>query len=237
MVLLPFILLDIMKNLNHEFLFSSFLSQIFPLLQQFVTGIGAGILVGIVLIKAMKHAYSTVYSPLAIIVAALITYILAENLKGNGVLAVTTLGLFFGNVYLKEKGSLQKFSSIFTTSLEILVFILVGLIIDFPLNMRFLLSSVILFIIFLLIRYLAITVSLSRQKYSFRERLFMSLNAQKGIAVAVVAFTLTTLSIPGIDTVLNLTLAFMLYSIILSAIMSFFQKKMIGKISAADADN
>jgi hypothetical protein len=47
----------------------------------------------------------------------------------------------------------------------------------------------------------------------------MALNVQKGIAVAVVAFTLTTLNIQGIEIILNLVLAFMLYSIILSTIV------------------
>lgn len=55
--------------------------------------------------------------------------------------------------------------------------------------------------------------------FTMKEKLFMSLNVQKGIAVAVVVFSLATLDIGGIGMVLNLALAFMLYSIILSSVI------------------
>ena len=47
----------------------------------------------------------------------------------------------------------------------------------------------------------------------------------KGIAVAVVAFFLST--IVNLTTVLHLTLAFMLYSIILSTVVLLFAKKIL----------
>ena len=50
-----------------------------------------------------KKQYSEILSPVTLIASTILTYILAEELGGNGVLAVTTLGLFFGNVYIKRK--------------------------------------------------------------------------------------------------------------------------------------
>jgi len=219
-VLLPFIMIDFIKSV--EVMFSKFMEQIGPFIQQFVTGIGAGIVVGLIIFKIMKRKYSETLSPLTIITSALITYILAENLGGNGVLAVTTMGLFFGNVYVTHKVQLKEVSAFFANSLEILVFILVGLIIRIPFNYIFILKSIMLFVIYLIIRYIAVLVSLKKLNYSFKERLFMTFNVQKGIAVAVVAFTLTTLHIEGIQTILHLTLLFMLYSIILSTIIVKF---------------
>jgi len=69
-----------------------------------------------------------------------------------------------------------------------------------------------------MIRYIAIDFSLKDSKFTTKEKFFMALNAQKGIAVAVVAFTISTLNIQGIELILNLVLAFMLYSIIVSTI-------------------
>ena len=66
--------------------------------------------------KAMKRTYSEVLSPVATITAALLSYILAENLGGNGVLAVTTLGVFFGTITVKKKVHLQEFSSMFANT-------------------------------------------------------------------------------------------------------------------------
>ena len=222
-VLLPFIMLDFIRSVKVEYIFSEFIEQIGPFIQQFVTGIGAGIVVGLIVFRVMKKGYSEILSPLTIITAALLTYILAENLGGNGVLAVTTMGLFFGNVYVTHKIQLREVSSFFANSLEILVFILIGLIIKIPLNYVFILKSVLLFIIYLVIRYLAIELSF-KKLYNFKEKMFMTFNVQKGIAVAVVAFTLTTLHIEGIQTILHLTLLFMLYSIILSTVVVRFSE-------------
>jgi len=223
-VLLPFIMLDFMRSVEVEYMFSRFLEQVGPFIQQFVTGIGAGIVIGLVIFRFMKRTYSETLSPLAIISAALLTYILAENLGGNGVLAVTTMGLFFGNVYVTHKLQLKEISAFFANSLEILVFILLGLIIKIPFNFIFILKSLILFVLYLIVRYIAIEVSLKELGYDFKQKIFMAFNVQKGIAVAVVAFTLSTLNMVGIQTILHLTLLFMLYSIILSTVVVRFSK-------------
>jgi len=226
-VLLPFVMLDFVRSVKVEYMFSKFIEQIGPFIQQFVTGIGAGIVIGIVIWRFMKRKYSGTISPLAIITSALLTYILAENLGGNGVLAVTTMGLFFGNVYLAQKVRLLEVASFFANSLEILVFILIGLIIQIPFNYVFILKSLILFVIYLVVRYVAIELSLKKLDYKFKEKLFMTFNVQKGIAVAVVAFALTTLNLAGIETILYLVLLFMLYSIIISTVVVKFSKYFI----------
>ncbi|MFH2028756.1 MAG: cation:proton antiporter [Nanoarchaeota archaeon] len=220
-ILLPFLILDIISELGTQGItFSRLLDQLIIFLPdfflRFVAGIGSGVLVGLIVLRIMRKDYSEILSPLALITAALLTYILAENLGGNGVLAITTLGLMFGNIYVKEKLHLFEFSSMFANSLEILVFFLVGLIIEIPFTGEFFLKSISLFIIYLIIRLSAIHISFYKLDYTFKEKIFMALNVQKGIAVAVVAFTLTTLDIPGIDIILNLTIAFMLYSILLA---------------------
>ncbi len=228
-VLIPFIILDLFNDYGEGLFFSKFMETMGPFLQQFITGIGAGILVGIVVFKIMRTKYSENLSPLALITAALITYILAENLKGNGVLAVTTLGLFFGNVYVREKESLHEFSSLFANSLEIIVFILVGIIIKFPLDILFFAKSMLLFMIYLVIRYISVQLCFSKLNYSVKEKLFMALNVSKGIAVAVVVFILATYDISGIEPILNLILAFMIYSIVLSTIVVKLSKKFLGE--------
>ncbi len=226
-VLLPFIMLDFIRSVRVEYIFSKFIEQLGPFIQQFVTGIGAGIVVGIIVFSLMKKKYSETLSPLAIITSALLTYILAENLGGNGVLAVTTMGLFFGNMYVTHKVQLREVSAFFANSLEILVFILVGLIIKIPLSYVFILKSLILFVLYLVIRYVAIELSLKNLRYNFKQKIFMTFNVQKGIAVAAVAFTLTTLNITGIEAILHIVLLFMLYSIILSTVVVRFSKAFV----------
>ena len=221
-VLLPFLILDLKTALKGQIFITTLIEQFVPLLQQFIVGVGTGVLIGLIMFKFMRKRYSIVLSPLAVITAALLTYTIAENLQGNGVLAVTTMGILFGNVYVKQKFQLQEFSSIFSTSLEILVFVLIGLIVAIPFSLIFFIKSLILFSLYLIIRFIAILFSLRGMNFSLLEKVFMSLNVQKGIAVAVVIFSLATLNIVGIGVILNLVLTFMLYSIILSSIVLRF---------------
>ena len=185
-VLLPFIILDLKRALKDELVISTFIEQLAPLLQQFVVGIGSGVLVGLIMFKFMRRQYSVVLSPLAVVTSALLAYIIAENMGGNGVLAVTSMGLLFGNVYLKQKFQLQEFASVFSNSLEILVFVLIGIMIAIPFSFEFFIKSIMLFIFYLLIRFSAIMFSLRGMNFTFKEKVFMSLSVQKGIAVAVV---------------------------------------------------
>ena len=232
-VLMPFIILDLKTTLKDELIIATFIDQFVPLLQQFVVGVGAGVLVGLIMFKFMRKAYSAVLSPLAVVTSALLAYIIAENLGGNGVLAVTSMGLLFGNVYLKQKFQLKEFASVFSNSLEILVFVLIGMVITIPFSNEFLMKSILLFAVYLVIRFISIMFSLRGMDFTFKEKIFMSLNAQKGIAVAVVVFSLATLQIEGMQTILNLSLAFMLYSIILSSVVfrtaNFFIKDIVEK--------
>ncbi|MBU90259.1 hypothetical protein CMO94_01855 [Candidatus Woesearchaeota archaeon] len=232
-VLIPFIILDLKTTLKDELVIETFIDQFVPLLQQFVVGVGAGVLIGLIMFKFMRKAYSAVLSPLAVITSALLAYIIAENLGGNGVLAVTSMGLLFGNVYLKQKFQLREFASVFSNSLEILVFVLIGIVIAIPFSTDFIVRSLLLFLLYLLIRFGSIIFSLRGMDFTLKEKIFMSLNAQKGIAVAVVVFSLAHLGIEGIGIVLNLSLAFMLYSIVLSSVVlriaKFFIKEFVEK--------
>ena len=230
-VIIPFLIIEFLNTgMAKADISSRFLEQVLPFLQQIVVGIGAGILIGIIIFKFMRKQYSELISPLALIVAALLTYVLAEALDGSGVLAVTTLGLFFGSVYVKQKSQMQEFSSFFSYALEILVFILIGLIIEIPLTLEFFGLSIALFIIYLLIRYFAVSLVFGK-KYKLRPKLFMTFNAPKGIAIAAVVFMLTTFqaSMPEIGKITDLILVFMLYSVIFSSLVARFSKYFIHK--------
>ncbi|MBW2991699.1 cation:proton antiporter [Candidatus Woesearchaeota archaeon] len=223
-VLLPFLFLELIGGNGGQDFITTLVSQLGPFLEQVISGIGSGIIVGLIFFKVMRRYYSAALSPIATVTAALITYVLAENLGGNGVLAVTTLGLFFGNIFIKQKEELQKFSFMFTNLLEVFVFIIIGLIIDISFTQEFFIKSLALFGLFLLIRFVALNLSFFRKEYHMKEKIFMTLSIPKGIAVAVVAIALSTVLIPQMNTILDLVLAFFIYSIIISTIIAKFSK-------------
>lgn len=233
-VIFPFIVLDIREKLilGDVFVIETFIDQLSPFLLNIIVGIGTGIIAGIILMKIMKDSYSNKLSPLAIFVGALFTYVLAENLSGSGVLAVTSLGLVFGNTYIKKRVQLQEFSSILSITLQILVFVLVGLILNIPLTWEYIIKSISLFIIYLFVRYLSVEISFKELK--FKEKIFMTLNVSKGIAVAVMTFSLSMLPIFQDGIVLDLVLTFLLYSLILASIVSSFSKKLLNLDKSKD---
>jgi NhaP-type Na+/H+ or K+/H+ antiporter len=226
-VLVPFILLDLVVEAENATILESFASQTIPFLRQIVVGIGAGVIIGIVIFKAMKNAYEHNLSPLGIITATLLSYILAENLGGNGVLSVATMGLLFGNMYVRRKITLQEFSSTLSNSLEILVFVLLGFLINIELSLVFIAKSLVLFVILVISRKLAVFTVLRNKDYTWKQMTFMALNMPKGMAVAVVAFSFTFQNIPGLNIILDLMLMFILYSLILSSIIDRFSKHFI----------
>jgi len=226
-VIIPFLVLDLMQNITNTGL-TEIVEQMLPFVMKFIVGIGSGVFVGIILFKIVQRVYAEVYSPLAVIVSALLSFVLAENLGGSGVLAVTALGLFFGNVYVKEKITLLGIETVFAKALYILVFILTGVIIQIPFTKEFFITSFILFTILVFIRFIGVWLA-CRPQYSTKDIVFMSLVAPKGVATAAVVFILAVEHADKISTVLDMTFAFILYSIILASITewvkSFHEKR------------
>ena len=216
-------------------------------MQQIITGLGTGVFFGIIVFRFMRKFYSDKLSPLTLITSSLLTYILAENLGGNGVLAVTVFGIFFGNVRVKKKLELKGFSTMLSKVLEILVFILIGFLLPINIGLPFIIRSLLLFAIMIILRFATLEIIYLHGDLNLKERIFMSLNCSKGIAVAVVAFILSNyvLNLPviveGVKTInqvplityaggkiiLDLMILFLLYSIILSSLMAKFSQYFI----------
>lgn len=197
-------------------------SFVIKFLQQIITGVGAGLVIGYIVIKILNKLKIEFGSALLIIGIAVGTYTLTEQIGGSGILAITAFGLIYGHSKVKEKVAMQKFGDIFTEFLTILVFILLGMVIKIPLTPSFILKTLLLFGIYLLIRHLAINITFKKSKLTDKEKLFMSLNVPKGITVAVVVFILISYKNPSLEIIQSLALTFILYSIILSSIVSKF---------------
>jgi len=227
-VLLPFLTLDVLRTIQTTPITATLMEYFIPFLTKFVSGIGSGIVVGIVLVKIVRKPYSKLYSSLAVIIGALLSYLMAENLGGNGVLAVTTLGIFFGNVYLRGKVELMHVETVLAKSLFILVFVILGSVIKIPYSQQFFINTGLLFALYLILRYIAIQMSIGKD-FRFKEKLFMTLICAKGIAVAVVAFALSTITFPQINIVLDITLIFILYTVVISSLASWAKPLLLEK--------
>ena len=225
----------------------NFTEYFIPFSQQIITGIGAGVFVGIIVLRFMKNFYSDKLSPLMLITSSLLTYIIAESIGGNGVLAVTVYGVFFGNMRVKKKLELKGFSNMLSNILEIVVFVLIGFLLPIDLSFNFILKSLLLFVIMVILRFISIEIVYLNDHLNLKESIFISLNCAKGIAVAVVAFLLSNyilelpvmvegvklinvmplIRYPGAEVIIDLMILFMVYSIILTTIMARFSQHFI----------
>ena len=131
-----------------------------PFLNQFVYAVFVGVVFGFLIVFILKKSNLGNLNYIILITSAIITYVLAEYLKGNGILAVTIFGLIFGNYHFKKKLIYEKFVSIFSDALRIIVFILLGMIIVLPKDNIFIIKGTFLFLIYLLVRFLAVCISL-----------------------------------------------------------------------------
>ena len=218
-VIIPLILINVYQGIfEAQIVLKTFLQSI-------MTGVGSGVVIGLIIFGLMRKKYSENLSPIVILASALISYSLAENLGGNGILSVTSLAVVYSISTLKEKTNLGKFTSVFAMLLRIIVFILLGLVIRIPLETNFIFKTIVLFLIYLIIRF--IVVKISFRELPFKNIMFMSLNAPKGVATAVVIFILSGLDIQGISTIINLSFAFVIYSVFLETFTARFSTKLI----------
>ncbi|MBI4451305.1 cation:proton antiporter [Candidatus Woesearchaeota archaeon] len=227
-VLLPFLVLQFSRQGIEV------IAQVTPFLLTFVAGLGAGVFVGIILFKALQSTESNSTAALSILAAAILSYVLAENLGGNGVLAVTTLGLFMGNLGLRRHIGAVGFESLLARALYLFVFVLLGVVLQLKQTSSFFLMSGVLFLAYTAIRLLAVSAAFPANRMTFGERIYASLNAPKGIATAAVVFTLAVGNVPGsplyvegMSAVLDITIAFIIYSLILSSIVSVAGKRLL----------
>jgi len=231
-VLIPFIIVDIVQGI-HPGVTEALFAQSIPFLSKFVAGIGAGILIGIIMMKIARIWYSPLYSPIIMLCAALSTYTLAENVGGNGVLAVTALGVFLGHVQLREKEKVLAFESVLSKILYILVFVLFGTVIELRTEQWFLINVLLFYGIYLVLRYLSILI-VTRKDYSFKEMMFMTFSCSKGIASATVAFSLLTLTVFDVRLILDVVIWFILISIVISAIIAYGARYFLGEDVCCD---
>jgi sodium/hydrogen antiporter len=218
MVLLPFIVLGLIERSLSVEHFTDIITQV-------VVGIGAGVVVGLILFKALRRYYAKDLSSVAVVAGALISYLSAENLGGSGVLAVATLGIIFGNVTIKNKEELNDFSFAFGSVLEILVFLLIGILVGGSMQLTWALTfgSLIIFLLIVLARFIASWIVFAKES-SWAELAFVTLSMPRGIAVAVLIFIFSSPLYAGLvpEVLVNVLFLVTLYSILLATVVAWW---------------
>ncbi len=214
-LIVPFILLEIPLSFSGLSMFA----------QQLTIGLGIGIVIALLMLKFVQKNFKKTFSPSVLLASALIVYALAEHLQSNGILAVGAFGFILGNFATKSYSPQEVY---FTHSvlLEIIVFTLLGLLVEFRSDL--VLLSLALFVLFFLVRLIVIEFTLLSE-YGIKEKLFMALAMPKGVVTCIAIIVLIGKPVYNLDIVLSVALLFMLYSNMLAAIVSHYSGYFLGR--------
>lgn len=153
---------------------------------QFVIGIIGGFLFGWMSVKMLNrlNIQNEVLYPIALLCFVMITYVSVWYLKGNGYLAVYIAGIYLGNSKIVAKRSVYSFFDGITWLVQIILFVMLGLLIDPSDMLDVAVSTLIIAILMTFVaRPLAVIVSLAPfRALSAKARIFVSWVGLRGAA-------------------------------------------------------
>jgi cell volume regulation protein A len=154
--------------------------------QMVAVGVGAGFIVGFAVSRFLKRMVDE-YTSLFIVAVSFVTYALAENVGGSGILAVAVCGLITGNLIFPDKQDVRHFDDQFSEMLRISIFALFGAQIMLTFNIAQIQTVLILFLLLFFSRPVFVIPSVKRLGLSRREKIIMCFVAPRGTSEAAMA--------------------------------------------------
>lgn len=188
----------------------------------FLMQMGIGLVIGwimsrlsLLLINRAKLGYEGLY-PVLSFALVFLTFGLTTILKGSGYLAVYVLGLLMGKTEFLHKRSLIRFFDGNAWLMQIALFITLGLLVFpsqvFPVILPGLLISLILILV---ARPVAVFLSLSPFRYSWRQKTYISWVGLRGAVPIVLATFPLVAQIPSANLIFNLVFFIVITSVVL----------------------
>jgi cell volume regulation protein A len=189
-------------------------------------GAGVGLILGLSVTRLL-HGMLKVYTPLMLFSIALISYALAVNVGGSGMLAVAVAGLIAGNFIRKRDEEIHQFDDHLSEMLRISVFTLLGAQVTLFLGLNEFLAIFMFFIIMFFIRPLFVFPVLGKKKRDFdrKEFLIMSFVTPRGLSAAaiapIVASSFISMGFPDLaSSIMNIVFMVILLSVLFSTVFA-----------------
>jgi len=181
-VLVPILLLE--AYLSGIFSSTEFMIQFWQLM---AAGVGTGVVVGLGVSEIFKKIEKSL-SPILGFAIALVTYALAGNIGGSGILAVAICALVLGNRNIPYKEHIGEFEDTLSMMLTIAIFTFLGAQISLTITSALLIKEA-LFValaIFLVRPVLTFLLTM-KNEFTMFDRILMSMTGPRGAATAAVA--------------------------------------------------
>ena len=219
-ILLPILFIDLVKIEPGALLDPmKYMSQFWLMI---AAGVGTGLLVGIFISKVMKDLLKE-YSVLFLFSIALVTFALAENIGGSGILAVAVCGLIAGDLVFPEKQEAKHFDDHLSELFRISVFTLLGAQVMLSLTIQEMQTILAFFLVVFLSRplFLLPMIGKDRKEFSRKDILFLSFVAPRGLPAAAMApIVAAALILAGQETIANSMVNIIFLVILLSVLFS-----------------
>jgi cell volume regulation protein A len=186
--------------------------------------LGLGLAIGVALGLAVRHlprlpADLAPFGPVASLGIAAVAYGIPATLHGSGFLSVYIVGLFFGNTATPLRQTVVHFHEGLAYLSQVVLFIVLGLLV-FPSQLGPVAWSALglTAILILVARPLAVAVSVTPFRYSWREQVFVSWAGLRGAVPIVLATFALSAGVAGSDTIFNAVFFVVLVSAVLQTV-------------------
>lgn len=197
-VLVPMLLLTIIAG---EVTSSTFMISAFW--QMIAAGVGTGVVVGLAAAEVFERSQKEL-SPITSFAIAMITYALASNVGGSGILAVAIAAIIIGNLNIPHKELIGEFEDSFSIMLTISVFTLLGAQISLFLSPALMFSEAIfLALLIFFARPIFTIIALTRTDTNLADTLLIAFTGPRGVAsAAMAAMPLMLFTQKGLDSLI-----------------------------------
>ncbi len=218
-VIFAFFMIDYLHSSSSEFSAAA-LAQTGVFVQKIVTALLLSIIIAGFTVLILKHfEMGGEMKALFAITMGMIALIVGELIKTDGSLTVVFFGLFL-RAFAHERMS-NMYNTMLAHLIYIILFITLGMQFSFP-DARFWVEAFGVFVFYLVVRFATVVIFL--KDTSIGEKFFITLNAAKGIEVAVALFLLTVLfkDVAALQMVASLGFLIMLFSYVVATITNHY---------------
>ena len=190
---------------------------------------GIGVLVSIIFFDVIARRCRGKQIAFFIAFALVIAYAGAELVGGVGVFGVFPFALFFANTHLKRSDEHMRFFNKASGILEVMAFVLIGIIAGgISISFALIWKSILLFSILLSLRYISVIIVLAHSSFTEKEKLFIALYSPKGLlAAALILFFALNTHLTSIT--MSLLLLFLIYSAATASTAQKLKKRFFAK--------
>ncbi|WP_027414930.1 cation:proton antiporter [Aneurinibacillus terranovensis] len=206
-----------------------------------IGGIIVGAVIGYVVAYVVSHVslgFLKDYTTIAMIVTALLSYLIGDELHLSGFMAAFVAGLIWGNSHIfglhmdDKKMEMNHFTDNITVLMRMLIFVLLGSQVNFASILKYLGGGLLVIVVFMLVaRPLSVFLCAlpdRKARWTFREMLFMCWVRETGVIPAALSGMVVGMGVPHADMIASVTFLAILLTILLQASTTAYVAKKLG---------